>query len=427
MRSHGWQRAGTPHSGAAREARKAPHGLARRFLAEGHLIDSGLLTRMLNLIVDAGADYEVVAFRMGKVRTDPTSLELEVTCTREDQLASLTSLLVTQGCYEKSVGEALVRPAPKDSCVPEDFYATTNRRTQVFRDGAWRDVAEMRMDGVIVSGDAGLSCRLIRDVKAGEGVVCTSRSVRVFPLFRDEDTEEFGFMSSDVSSERSVDVAVSKVAEELARQKRDGGKVIVVAGPVVIHTGGGPALASLASGGYISGLLAGNALAVHDIESALFGTSLGIALSTGKPVHEGHRNHIRAINTVFQHGSIRAAVEAGAVAQGVMFACVKAGIPFLLAGSLRDDGPLPETEMDMLRAQKAYMTMARGASLVIMLSSMLHSIATGNMIPAWVKTICVDINPAVVTKLSDRGSGQTIGIVTDVGLFLRSLAEKLQR
>jgi hypothetical protein len=270
---------------------------------------------------------------MGKVRTDPTSLELEVRCDREDQLASLTNLLVDQGCYEKSVTEALLLPASKDSCVPENFYATTSRRTQVFLHGAWQDVAEIRMDGAIVARKEGLSCRLIREVKATDSIVCSS----------------------------------------------------------------------------------------------LYGISLGIALSTEKPVYEGHRNHIRAINTVFNYGSVRAAVEAGAVAQGVMFACVKAKVPYVLAGSLRDDGPLPETEMDMLRAQKAYMAMARRAALVIMLSTMLHSIAMGNMIPAWVKTIYVDINPAVVTKLSDRGSGQTIGIATDVGLFLRTLAEKLQR
>jgi lysine-ketoglutarate reductase/saccharopine dehydrogenase-like protein (TIGR00300 family) len=421
--------------------------LTRRFLAEGHIIDSGLLTRMLNLIVDAGADYEITSFSMGKVRTDTSRLEIEVKCGAEAQLASLTGLLVNQGCYEKEVGEALLRPAPKDSCVPDDFYATTNRRTQVYRGGAWADVADMRMDGVIVETPAGLACRLIREVKAGEKTVCTNRSVRVFPLFSEQENEEFGFMASDVSSERSVDVAISRVAEalreirgvrrtrrtgtpvprRLARQKRDRGRVIVVAGPVVIHTGGGAALASLVRGGYVSGLLAGNALAVHDLESALFGTSLGIALETGKPVFEGHRNHIRAINTVFAHGSIKAAVDAGAVKSGVMFECVKGKVPYLLAGSLRDDGPLPETEMNMLAAQKAYAALVKGADMVVMLSSMLHSIATGNMIPAWAKTICVDINPAVVTKLSDRGSGQTIGIVTDVGLFLRSLAEKLQR
>ena len=400
---------------------------SRRFLAEGHLIDSGLLTRMLNLVVDAGADYEIKSFSMGKIRSDTSCVDIEVTCGREEQLASLTGLLVNQGCYEKEVGEALVRAAPRDSCVPDDFYATTNRRTQVHLRGAWRDVADMRMDGVIVERDGGLACRLIREVKAGEKIVCTSRAVRIFPLFQEQESEEFGFMASDVSSERSVDVAISRVAEELVRQKRGGGRVVVVAGPVVIHTGGGPALASLVRGGYVSGLLAGNALAVHDVDSALFGTSLGIALDTGKPVYEGHRNHIRAINAVFAGGSLAAAVESGVLSKGIMYECIRGKVPFVLAGSLRDDGPLPETEMNMLAAQRAYAALAKGADMVIMLSTMLHSIATGNMIPAWAKTICVDINPAVVTKLSDRGSGQTIGIVTDVGLFLRSLAEKIQR
>lgn len=401
--------------------------LARRFLAEGHLIDSGLLTRMLNIIVDEGADYTVIDFSMGKVRTDSSRLEIEVRCSREEQLDAVTGHLVNQGCYEKEVQEALVRPATKDSCVPDDFYATTNRRTQVFRRGQWRNVADVRMDGVVVERQGGLACRLIREVKAGEGIVCTSRSVRIIPLFHDRESEEFGFMASDVSSERSVDVAIARVAEELRRQKASGGRVVVVAGPVVIHTGGGPALASIVRAGYVSGLLAGNALGVHDVESALFGTSLGISLRTGRPVFEGHRNHLRAINTVFAHGSISAAVKAGAVKSGIMYECVRTNVPFVLAGSLRDDGPLPETEMDMLAAQRAYARLVKGAAVVIMLSSMLHSIATGNMIPACSRTICVDINPAVVTKLSDRGSGQTIGIITDVGLFLRALEEKLQR
>jgi lysine-ketoglutarate reductase/saccharopine dehydrogenase-like protein (TIGR00300 family) len=399
--------------------------LTRRFLAEGHLIDSGLLTRMLNCIVDAGADYKVISFTMGKVRSDPSRLEIEVRAANEQSLSSLTGTLVNLGCYEKTAVEAILRPAPKDSCVPDDFYATTNRRTQVFTAGAWREVAAMRMDGVIVSAGAGLACRLIRDVKAGEMVVCTNRSVRISPLFRDREEEEFGFMASDVSSERSVETAIARVAAEMKRQKRDGGRTIVVAGPVVVHTGGGPALARLIRDGWVAGLLAGNALAVHDVECALFGTSLGISLDTGHPVHEGHRNHIRAINEVFRHGSLRAAVEAGAVRSGIMRECIVAGVPFVLAGSLRDDGPLPETEMDMIAAQRSYGALLEGATMVLMLSTMLHSIATGNMIPAAARAICVDINPAVVTKLSDRGSGQTIGIVTDVGLFLRSLADTL--
>ncbi len=400
--------------------------LSRRLFAEGHLIDSGIITRILNAIVDAGADYRVVSFTMGKSRADSSHLELELRAGTPETLESLTGHLVNLGCFERNAAEAKLSPAPARSCVPEDFYATTNRRTQVFLAGAWRDVANLRMDGVIVAHGTDLRCKLIRDVEAGEQVVCTSRSVRIFPLFRDQESEEFGFMASDVSSERSVAVTVARVAEELKRQKRAGGKVIVVAGPVVIHTGGGPALASLIRQGFVSRLLAGNALAVHDVESALFGTSLGIDLETGLPAAEGHRNHIRAINAVFRAGSLRAAVENGTLTRGVMYEAVKAGVPFILAGSLRDDGPLPETEMDMLAAQRRYMEEARGATMAIMLSTMLHSIATGNMIPAWVKTICVDINPAVVTKLSDRGSGQSIGIVTDVGLFLRSLEEKLR-
>lgn len=399
---------------------------ARRFTATGHLIDSGLLTRALNLVLEAGADYEVVSFAMGRTRADESSIELEVRADSEAALAALAARLVDLGLWDRSPGEARLEAAPRDSCVPEDFYATTNRRTEVFLDGAWREVADMRMDGVIVAGPEGPRCRLVRDVRRGDLVVCTNRAVRIRPLYRDAEGEEFGFMASGVSSERSVSVAIRRVAEELVRQKAAGGRVIVVAGPVVVHTGGGPALASLVRGGYVAGVLAGNALAVHDIESSLYGTSLGIDLATGLPAREGHRNHLRAINAVFRHGSIAAAVAAGAVRSGVMHELVRAGIPYVLAGSLRDDGPLPETEMDMLKAQRRYAEMVRGASLVILLATMLHSIATGNMLPAWVRTICVDINPAVVTKLADRGSGQAIGIVTDVGLFLRTLADELR-
>ncbi|MCX7031644.1 MAG: TIGR00300 family protein [Spirochaetes bacterium] len=400
---------------------------ARRFTASGHLIDSGLLTRALNLVLEAGADYEVVSFVMGRTRTDESSVELEVRADTEPALEALATRLVDLGLWDRAPGDVQLKPAPRDSCVPDDFYATTNRPTEVFLEGSWREVADMRMDGVIVVGGPGPRCRLIRDVRRGDPVVCTNRAVRIHPLFRDAEGEEFGFMASGVSSERSVSVAVRRVAEALAREKAAGSRVIVVAGPVVIHTGGGPALAALVRDGYVSGVLAGNALAVHDIEGALYGTSLGIDLATGLPAREGHRNHLRAINAVFRHGSIAAAVEAGEIRSGVMYELARAGVPYVLAGSLRDDGPLPETEMDMLKAQARYADMARGASIVIMLSTMLHSIATGNMLPAWVRTICVDINPAVVTKLADRGSGQAIGIVTDVGLFLRTLADALQR
>ncbi len=397
----------------------------RRFTASGHLIDSGLLTRALNLIVDSGADYEVVTFQMGRTRTDESSIELEVRAASEAEADGLARRLGELGLWDRSVGEARLEAAPRDGCVPDGFYATTNRPTEVFLDGAWREVADMRMDGVIVVEGARARCVLIREVRSRELVVCSNRAVRIHPLYHGTEAEEFGFMASDVSSERSVGVAVRRVAAELERQRQSGGKVIVVAGPVVIHTGGGPALAAMVRGGWVQGILAGNALAVHDIEWALYGTSLGITLETGEPAREGHRNHLRAINTVLRHGSIAAAVEAGAISSGIMFECTRAGVPYVLAGSLRDDGPLPETEMDMVAAQRRYAALARDADVVIMLSTMLHSIATGNMLPARVRTICVDINPAVVTKLADRGTGQAIGIVTDVGLFLRTLAETL--
>jgi len=395
-----------------------------KFISQGHLIDSGILTRTLNLIIEMGADYEITEFRIGKTNLDISHLELEITC-REELFPHLSTELTNLGCYDKDVQEATLRPAPKDSCVPEDFYSTTNHRTQVFLRGAWREVKNQSMDGVIAASDSELVCKKLREVKKGDLVVCSSRAVRLIPHFRERESSEFGFMANDVSSERSVEVAVNKVVHELRAEKERGNKVVAVAGPVVVHTGGGDALASLIREGYIHGLLTGNALAVHDIESVLFGTSLGVDLKSGRPIREGHRNHMMAINRIYFHGSMKKAVEAGALQKGIMYETIRKGIPFVLAGSLRDDGPLPETVTDILEAQKQYQEAVRGASMVLMLSTMLHSIAAGNMLPSWVKTICVDINPAVVTKLSDRGSGQTIGIVTDVGPFLRSLAAKL--
>lgn len=399
--------------------------IRRKFQAEGHLIDSGILNKIFNSIIEENADYEIVQFDIGKTNLDPSFMEIEVKCENEEILTNITSKLISLGCYEKIIQEAVFKPALKDKSVPDDFYSTTNYKTKVFVKGKWRDVNNQRMDGLIVLKDDELFCKKLRDIKKGDLILCSSDSVRIFPPFRERSTDEFGFMLNDVSSERSVDVSVSMIANEMNKQKKNNGKIVVVAGPVVIHTGGAPALASLIKNGYIHGLLGGNATAVHDIECSFFGTSLGINLKTGKPVDEGHRNHMRAINRINYHGSIKKAVENNDLKSGIMYEVIKSGIPFALAGSLRDDGPLPETITDMIEAQAAYADIIKDANMVIMLSSMLHSIATGNMLPAWVKTICVDINPAVVTKLADRGSGQAIGIVTDVGLFLRALANKL--
>ena len=234
-------------------------------------------------------------------------------------------------------------------------------------------------------------------------------------------------MASGVSSERKVELVVEKIAWELRRLRDQSGKVVVVAGPVVIHTGGGEHLARLIREGYVQALLGGNAIAVHDIEQAMMGTSLGVDMKHGAPVRGGHRHHLRAINTVRRYGSIARTVEQGIIESGIFYECVKNNVPFSLAGSIRDDGPLPDTHMNLIEAQKDYARLMKDADLILMLSSMLHSIGVGNMTPAGVKMVCVDINPAVVTKLADRGSVESIGVVTDVGLFLSLLMQQLHK
>src|SRR5688500_925176 len=313
-----------------------------------------------------------------------------------------------------------------DGAAPEDFYSTTNHRTAVFLDGEWVTAGNQRMDAVLVVSGSRVECRKLRDIRKGDLVVCGMQGVRVSPDVQSRDKPSFGFMSNEVSSERRVETAVGRVAGMMRRVKAENGRIAFVAGPVMVHTGGSQYFCDLIRLGYVDVLLSGNALAVHDIEVALSGTSLGIDLSSGHPVEHGHRNHMRAINTVCRAGGIGKAVESGVLTSGIMHACHAHGVKYILAGSIRDDGPLPETMMDLIEAQDAYAKALAGVEVVVMLSSMLHSIGVGNMLPSWVKVICVDINPAVVTKLSDRGSTQTIGVVTDVGLFLHQLAERLK-
>jgi lysine-ketoglutarate reductase/saccharopine dehydrogenase-like protein (TIGR00300 family) len=311
--------------------------------------------------------------------------------------------------------------------APEGFYSTTNHPTSLRLGNQWVDVEAQRMDAaIVVSPDRQHArCTKLRDLAAGDLVVCGMDGVRVTPPARERDRSDFAFMSNDVSSERRVRLVVSQLAREIGELKARGGRLVVVAGPVVVHTGGSEALCELVRGGYVAALLAGNALAVHDLENALYGTSLGISTSTGMPVEEGHHHHIRTINTVNGAGGIAAAVKKGLVTRGIMAVCVESGVPFLLAGSLRDDGPLLETVTDMNRAQDEYTRALKDADLVLILSSMLHGIAVGNMLPSTVRTICVDINPAVVTKLADRGTAHALGLVTDVGLFVHLLAQEL--
>ena len=395
--------------------------------ADGHLIDSGLLSAIFDKIIEFKASYEIVTFDIGRTNDDASHIKMRITAADASILDDLLQQLTTFGCHPVRERNALVKPAEKDRCVPDDFYSTTNNRTHVRVNSRWVEVEQQRMDAVIVVADGRASCRKLRDVQAGELIVCGHEGIRVTPEFKERDRFGFAFMSNDVSSERRVEGVVGRIAEMMRHVKTSGGRIAVVAGPVVVHTGGVEHFSELIRLGYVNVLLAGNALAVHDIEYALSGTSLGIDLIVGAAVEQGHRNHMAAINTVNRAGGIGAAVESGVLTKGVMYECVKHGVEYVLAGSIRDDGPLPDTLTDLVEAQDRYAgALSNNVQLVLMLSSMLHSIGVGNMLPSWVRVVCVDINPAVVTKLSDRGSSQTIGVVTDVGLFLHRLVERLR-
>jgi lysine-ketoglutarate reductase/saccharopine dehydrogenase-like protein (TIGR00300 family) len=394
--------------------------------AEGHLIDSGNFQSILTTVVEHGSEYEILRFDIGRHNAQGSQLTLQLTADSDPRLQDLLSKLSVFGCFLKDSPEVLLREADMDGAVPVDFYSSTNHRTSVFLNGAWLAVDNQRMDAVLIVEGGSVSCRKLRDVRKGDRVVCGMQGIRVTPDVQQRDKPSFGFMSNEVSSERRVETTVKRVAGMMRAAKASGGRIAFVAGPVVVHTGGVPYFCKLIELGYVDALLAGNALAVHDIEVALSGTSLGIDLSSGHPVEHGHRNHMRAINSVRRAGGIGKAVAKGVLTSGIMHACHTHGVRYILAGSIRDDGPLPETMMDLIEAQEAYGAALAGVEVVVMLSTMLHSIGVGNMLPSWVKVICVDINPAVVTKLSDRGSSQTIGIVTDVGLFLHQLAEQLR-
>jgi arginine dihydrolase len=398
--------------------------------AEGHLIDSHVMEQIFDKVVESSGRFEVEQFRIGRTNGDPSYLRLRVETPTRQQMDHVLAQLLAIGCSPAETGDAALGLVERDRCAPEDFYSTSNHHTSVRIGGEFIEVQNQRMDAMIVVKDADTKtpsayCRRLRDLKAGDMVVIGMRGIRVTPESKERDRLAFSFMSNEISSERQVETAVRQTAA-LARQAKEQGKTIVaVAGPVVVHTGGVAGLSKLIRDHWVDAVLSGNALGVHDIESALFGTSLGIRLADGRQAEHGHRNHMRAINAVYHAGGIKGAVENGRLQSGVMYECVKNNVPFVLAGSLRDDGPLPETITDMNEAQDAYAAVVKNAGLVICLGSMLHSIATGNMLPSWVKIVCVDINPAVATKVSDRGTGQAVGVVTDVGLFLELLSREL--
>jgi lysine-ketoglutarate reductase/saccharopine dehydrogenase-like protein (TIGR00300 family) len=318
-------------------------------------------------------------------------------------------------------------PAPRDGALPDDFYSTTNLPTQVRLGGQWLQVDATEMDLAVVVDGERARARMVpmAEVKLGDAVVVGHEGIRVTPLARSREREIFSFMNADVSSERPKRLVIAQIARELKEIRARRGKILFVAGPAIVHSGAAPALAHLIRAGFVNVLFGGNAIAAHDCEAALFGTSLGVALHTGQPVEGGHRHHMRAINAIRRVGSLREAVAQGILKSGIMYEATCGNIEMVLAGSVRDDGPIPDVVTDMVEAQRQMRAAVRGVELALMVSTMLHSIATGNMLPAWVKTVAVDINPAVVTKLADRGTFQALGLVTDAELFLRELNEEL--
>lgn len=403
---------------------------------EGHLLDAGLINRALDLIVEMGGSFQVLKFNLGEQRQSTSAAEVRVSAPSHDVMEEIISQLIDLGAVDLPQDErdSKLEPVLQAGVAPDDFYVSTIYPTEVRVNGQWLKVENQRMDGAIAisqtSNGIVAKCKLLRDLEIGEQVVVDVlgiRTIRKAESREQRNSQEFSFMSSGVSSERRVELVVEQVAWELRKIKDSGGKVVVTAGPVVIHTGGGEHLSRLIREGYVQGLLGGNAIAVHDMEQNILGTSLGVDMKRGVAVRGGHRHHLKVINTVRRFGSISKAVEAGAVRGGVMYECVKNNIPFSLAGSIRDDGPLPDTQMNLILAQQEYSQIIQGADMILMLSSMLHSIGVGNMTPAGVRMVCVDINPAVVTKLSDRGSIESVGVVTDVGLFLSLLLQQLDK
>ena len=392
----------------------------------GHLIDSGVLSRVLDDILEYGGDYSIDKFEVGKTPADQSYARLTVKMDNDDDIARLIMRLQTHGVNPTDPGEAMLREVEQDGVFPDDFYSTTNLETVVRLGGHWVPVENPEMDcGIVVVGDRARTIA-VSDIRAGDQLVCGAGGVKVVPLPAiDRSVGGFEFMNSEVSSEKPQALLVRQIAQQMRDVKADGKKVLWVAGPAVVHTGAAPAMVALVEAGYVDVLFAGNAIATHDIEASLFGTSLGVDLKQGRGVEHGHEHHIRAINQIRRAGSIAAAVESGVLTGGVMHALVTHGKQFVLVGSVRDDGPLPDVYTDVIEGQRAMRAGLKDVGFAIMVATMLHSVATGNILPASIPLVCVDINPATVTKLADRGSAQARGIVTDIGLFLEQLALEL--
>lgn len=395
----------------------------------GHIIDSLILPKVLDLIIHLGGEFELLDVQVGHFRADRSHARIKVQAPSQPQLEEILARIKEHGALpadgEKESVE--LQTAPRDGIFPDRFYSTTNLVTLIRLDDRWIEVERPEMDcGIKVDASAGRAETVpIHRVKAGDQIVVGHRGMKVIPPERQVPREPFEFMFSTVSTESPKGLLIKEIAESMKKARREGGKILVVAGPGLVHTGGAQYLVEMIEKDYVQVLFAGNGLAVHDIESALYGTSLGVYLDKKIRAREGHEHHLWAINEIRKAGSIRQAVEQGLLTRGIFYTCVKKGVDFVLAGSIRDDGPLPDVITDMLEAQERMREHVRGVRLALMMATTLHAIATGNLLPATVKTVCVDINPAVVTKLADRGTFQAIGLVTDVEPFLRELCQFL--
>ena len=396
---------------------------------EGHLIDSQIVSHIMDDIIELGGEFETLSFDVGRTNEDVSRAVIRVIGPDQKTLDCIVVAVQERGAVPVDQSDAEWEAAPGDGVFPERFYSTTNMETWVRLRGEWVRVPGAEMDlGVLVRPEEGtVELLALNDVRAGDLLLVGHKGLRVVPPARPREKGAFEFMNSAVSSEKPKAQIVGEVAKLLRRTKSEGRSAIAVVGPAVVHTGAAEHLARLFDMGFLTVLFGGNAVATHDVESALYGTSLGVRLDTGSVVPGGHEHHLRAINRIRAAGGFEQAVASGLLTTGIMYTLVKTGTPYVLAGSIRDDGPMPGVITDVLEAQAAMREHCRAAGACLMFSTMLHSIATGNMLPAATTTVCVDINPAVVTKLADRGSFQTVGVVTDVGLFLELLADELAR
>jgi lysine-ketoglutarate reductase/saccharopine dehydrogenase-like protein (TIGR00300 family) len=394
---------------------------------QGHIIDSLILPKVLDEILTHGGTYVLKDIRIGQHQEDPSYALITVSAPNGNTLRDILDAIHDHGAVPTASQDCQTVLADMDGAFPEGFYSTTNYRTQIRLDGEWIDVEDQEMDcGILIDPEGGAARTIpMTMVRKGDRVVVGRQGLRVFPAETTARQNLFEFMASPVSSEKPKGVTVREIAAAMRRTRESGDKILAVLGPAVVHTGSVEHICRLIRHGYLNVLFAGNALATHDIEQALYGTSLGVSLDRGLPTEEGHEHHLRAINTIRRQGGIRAAMEKGILKSGIMYECVRHHIPFVLAGSIRDDGPLPEVITDVLDAQQQMREAIHGVGFALMIATALHAIATGNLLPAWVKVACVDINPATVTKLTDRGSIQTVGVVTDAEPFLRALVNEL--